>query len=494
MKKTRILAGGIILAALALAAGGCGTQTAGTPSQAESTPSQAESTASQEGVECQVVAQTEAAKQENADSWDGRVSAAILSENTGRYAGEECQAEGHRILDMEGQETETKVYALTMYGEYQFQDGNFVKGSGSGVIPAVLVFQKDEKGVYTLSSYEVPEDGSGYVESIERMFPQKLQKICLSPTEEMCAELESQERQYAARYLDALGRKAKIGKYRDFEHPLLTECGVSVEVSNRVAERRELGYYPYWIGNVEKLEDGVRYIYQMDFDAEEKRILLTKREYDSGKVTEALAFDSETGEIAALPPDAEFEALIGSAGIRALEEPSKLQAETGSKTSSKIGSETGSGETHVPEKPPVLRIHDALSSTMEKFEVTSGNYTWYCRSGNAGEMTGVVACGMAPLDEAKDKERWKLPHYNRLDEVSCTVSWEVMPDSITVREYGITDLGNADAKALSTATYDEIFAVNLKPDRVYEIAAEWKQEQQDVRGFHGSAGYVVVTE
>jgi len=234
--------------------------------------------------------------QEAGENWDARVAEAIISENQGMYAQGECVAEGHMILETEQKETETKLYVLTMYGEYQFQNGNFVKEAGSGVIPAVLVFQRGEGDEHILSSYEVPEDGNGYVESIQKLFPKHLQEICISPTEEVRDALKDQERRYASEYLETLGRTAKIGDYRDFEYPLLTDAGVSVEVSNRMVENKELGVYPYWIGSEEKLEDGVRYVYQMDYDPEKKQILYTKTEYDTGAVKETYIFNSETGE------------------------------------------------------------------------------------------------------------------------------------------------------------------------------------------------------
>ncbi len=151
-------------------------------------------------------------------------------------------------------------------------------------------------------------------------------------------------------------------------------------------------------------------------------------------------------------------------------------------------------ESCIMREPPALRIHDALSSANNKFEVSSGNYSWYCRTENEEEMTGGIACGAGPLDEAKEKGRLKLPRYNRLEDVPYTVSWEEMPDSMTIKEYNITDLGKMDAEALSITTYDEIFIVNLKPNRVYEIVAEWMKENLDKKGFYGDASYVVVTE
>lgn len=159
-----------------------------------------------------------------------------------------------------------------------------------------------------------------------------------------------------------------------------------------------------------------------------------------------------------------------------------------------IGKDESSEESERLTEPPVLQLQDVLSSTYEKFEVRSGDYNWHCKTGNKDEMTGAVACGPGPLDEAMEKERLKLPRYNKLDYVSYTVSWEVMPDRMVVKEYDITDLGNADAEPISSTEYAEIFTVDWKPDRVYEITAEWEKEKLAENGFYGNASYIAVTE
>ena len=225
------------------------------------------------------------------------VSAAILNEKM--YSGEECRAEGHIILETEENEKTTVVYALTMYGEYQFQNKDyFVKSAGSGVIPAVLTYETKTDGSYVLQSFRWPEDGSGYVQSIQEMFPEELWENCISIAEEDREELEAQEQAYAAAYLEMLGREAEIGDYGDFPHTLLTEEGVSVEASNRLLEySREVGEYPMWIGSLEKVEDGVRYIYEQILEKENQRILYRKTEYGTGTVAESFEFDMETGEM-----------------------------------------------------------------------------------------------------------------------------------------------------------------------------------------------------
>lgn len=147
-----------------------------------------------------------------------------------------------------------------------------------------------------------------------------------------------------------------------------------------------------------------------------------------------------------------------------------------------------------PEKPPVLRLHDALSSTLDKFEVMPGGYTWYVRGEVGGEMTGVVACGPGPLDETRRDDRLSLPRYNRLDQVPYSLSWDVMPDSMAVTEYNDSDMEHPDAVPVSNVMMDDVSFIDLVPGRVYEITAEWKEENQESRGFYGTADYVVVTE
>lgn len=151
-------------------------------------------------------------------------------------------------------------------------------------------------------------------------------------------------------------------------------------------------------------------------------------------------------------------------------------------------------ETFVLEVPPVLCMQDALSSTYQKFEISSGDYTWFCRTGRKDEMKSSVACGSGPLDDIKGKKKLKLPKYNKMDAVAYVVSWAEMPDNMVVKEFMASDMGNSDAEALSNTPYDEIFAIDLKPDRIYEITAEWMEEKLDERGFYGTASYVAATE
>ena len=193
------------------------------------------------------------------------------------------------------------VYALTMYGAYQFQDGNFVKNGGSGGIPAVIQIRDEDNGVWKLENYEEPLDGGLYGDSIRSMFPEELWKRCIAIREEDLKELKRQEQSYAMAYLKTIEREAEIGDYSDFPHTIPSEVGISTEVSNKIDEARKYGkgplaYAPFWFGTVEQVENGVRYLYEQRYDAEQKEILFSKIVYDSQEVVEQMVFDSYTGE------------------------------------------------------------------------------------------------------------------------------------------------------------------------------------------------------
>lgn len=227
---------------------------------------------------------------------DEAVGMAVLSSNADSYASQECVAEGHILLETEQEDTKTTVYALTMYGEYGFENGAFIKGGGTGLIPAVMTFSYDEKNGYVLEDCQYPMDGSYYVSSIQELFPEKYWDRCIVHRDDDIEELTRQERIYARDYLNRLGRTAKIGDYADIGHPLLTDVGVSVDVSNHLWELEMLYGYPYWIGNLEKLEDGVRYVYEMSLDQKAGEIIYTKSVYDTKEVLEQIRIDMNTGE------------------------------------------------------------------------------------------------------------------------------------------------------------------------------------------------------
>lgn len=140
---------------------------------------------------------------------------------------------------------------------------------------------------------------------------------------------------------------------------------------------------------------------------------------------------------------------------------------------------------------PAFTLSDSLSSQRNDFSVESGNYQWNCLAGD--EMESVIACGSHPL-EGTVKERLKLAEYKGMDSVPYLLSCAVMPDKLTVHEWDAKDLGNTDAEMIAETECEDTRLLNLEPDRVYEILAEWKEDNLDVNGFYGTASYVIITE
>ncbi len=226
-------------------------------------------------------------------SFDEAVILALKTQGNYYFYPEECFAEGHIILGYDDSSIDsTKIYALTTIGNYGFVNGNFEKVSGTGTIPAVVTLEKDNNVLI-----EFPLDGEGNNESIEEMFPKEYHERIYGYYENDINNLKQQEHVYAQKYLNEIGREAKIDDH--FERILLTSLGVSVEVSNKVADYvRKLNYkYPYFIGTVEYLEGDSRVVYEMSYDKNSDEIKLKNYVYDTNEFIEESVIDAKTGEL-----------------------------------------------------------------------------------------------------------------------------------------------------------------------------------------------------
>lgn len=391
--------------------------------------------------------------------WDEKIHAAILSQNENRYMQEECCAEGHLVLEQQEKDGVMTLYLLTMYGEYQFQDGNFVKNAGTGVIPAVLTFKMNKAGDYVLHTFEEPDSGSGYLVSVQRLFPRDLWETCISPSQEQEEALKKQQEYQAMLYLKEIGREAVVGEYADFSHTLLTDVGVSVEISNRVSEYNKdvLNGYPFWLGAVEVLENDTRYEYRMTFDREKNQILFVKTDLDKNQTAERHTMDAETGEL----------------------------------TSEVLEASAAHADVLLTDAPE-MGMQDSLSAKYEPFWISSGNYQWNYKRGD--ELVSVVACGLSPLEEETSVDASiKLAQYQNMDAVSYQLEFLWMPDQIRMEIYDGTDLGDPDAEPIDEAVYEEHFLINFETDRIYVMNVTWEKEKLEERGFYGEAEYVVRT-
>lgn len=222
------------------------------------------------------------------------VSQAILCENKNSHYEGECSAEGHIIFGTREKDDTVYAYTYFSFANFGFENGNFVEVAGCQM-PAVFEFSND---TYEFICAEYPDDGEGYSKSVEKMFPKKYEQRVLNISDAEYDELNAQLDRYAFDYLKSIGREAEIGRMRDYTYPLLTDMGVSVDVSNSLSKIEKTAPYPYWVGNREKIENGVRFVYQMDYDAEGKLIIYTKYEYNNtSNIKEKIVVNALNGRI-----------------------------------------------------------------------------------------------------------------------------------------------------------------------------------------------------
>ena len=217
-------------------------------------------------------------------AWDNTglqaLYAAILEQNKADYADGECQTAAVYVLKEGHTDTEDIYYCLTQYGQFGFENGYFTKVSGTGTIPVRMRFDKN----MNLIEYKAPMDGTYYADSIREMFPADIQEEAIMPGENLCEKLVSQEIEQAKVYLAAIGRQAEIVyNWRLEKGSRLADMDVGI--SNFLMDN--FIEYPYWIGTLERIENGVRYVYEQSWNEESKgtgTVAFTKYRYDTKQV------------------------------------------------------------------------------------------------------------------------------------------------------------------------------------------------------------------
>ncbi len=149
--------------------------------------------------------------------------------------------------------------------------------------------------------------------------------------------------------------------------------------------------------------------------------------------------------------------------------------------------------TQLLKEPPTLTMQDALSSALNFTYVESGTYDWMYPSGKAGEMVAVNASGAFPTVAVKGKEdEWiQVTDYNGIDYAPYMLSWGVEPDRIRVKEYDLLDLGDMEPQILEEYTVEDVYFLELRPRRIYEVIAEWDAGSNE---FYGEASYIFATD
>jgi bla regulator protein BlaR1 len=153
------------------------------------------------------------------------------------------------------------VYTISSISWFGFENGIFTGISGSGAIPTVITFSKNQSGEYLLLEYKEPMDGAGYSQSIKKMFPKKLWDKVF--TTEKYPEITKQMEAQAKDYLQSIGRISKVSLTSVEKKPV----NINVEASNTIFAEytkydSELNKFPYWIGSKEIIENENRYIFE----------------------------------------------------------------------------------------------------------------------------------------------------------------------------------------------------------------------------------------
>ena len=217
----------------------------------------------------------------------------------------ECMGEGHLILGYLDKGKSVEVYALCSTIGYGFRNGMLVDNTGSFCIPTLIVFDKSENGQYIFREARETMDGGLFESSVRKMFPAELAEKAISAQgdNEISSQLHRQCDVYAAAYLKAIEREAKISSYHDESFAILRDYGVSADVSNALLKLRS--EYDIYLGNFETLEADGRYVYSVKWDGDDNgtgTVTYTKTQYDTKKVVEKFAYKVEGDEYSLIKP------------------------------------------------------------------------------------------------------------------------------------------------------------------------------------------------
>lgn len=137
--------------------------------------------------------------------------------------------------------------------------------------------------------------------------------------------------------------------------------------------------------------------------------------------------------------------------------------------------------------PPSI---DELASEAPALIIENGEQTITLRSGNGewayhignGKWASSIFCGAHPLDNVH------TPQPVPLSDDPAALTFDILPDSVTILCWPDTDLGNTEASPLEVPVTD--FTFSPKPGNwVYEITSRW--EQANNRNYHGHASYTL---
>lgn len=169
--------------------------------------------------------------------------------------GGEYWTEGHVVLGTKQDDDTVKVYVLAEALDYGFMDGVFTDTGGGFQEPLTLNFVRTDTG-YGLKSILEPDDGDLYEPSLKKMMPADCIIKMTQNEDAYNTEITRQMTLQAQSYVAGIGRTEAVADWRDRDLQLPDMLTVA---SNQVC-----GFsppYPLWVTDVERLENGVRYVY-----------------------------------------------------------------------------------------------------------------------------------------------------------------------------------------------------------------------------------------
>lgn len=223
---------------------------------------------------------------------DKAVSEAIMKDNDDSSFGE-CATVSSFIFGKKETDDTVTVYLIEDYSRFGFCCGYFTNVSGANT-PVVFTFKKAGDD-YKLISGEAAKDGADYAPSVKKLFPNRYAKMILNGlSDEQNEKLWNVQLNQAKEYLKSIGRDETVCKYGDIMIEQLSDYGVSQEAVNKICGMKS--EYDYTIGNHEKTENGIRYVYQTGYDESNDLVTFTKFEHSTNNIAEFFALDAQTGE------------------------------------------------------------------------------------------------------------------------------------------------------------------------------------------------------
>lgn len=228
---------------------------------------------------------------------DEAVGKALLAANDSKFSGGEFSGEGHRVMSVMESDGKIKAYAVTIYGQYRFINGNLVRITGTEAEPAVFTFMLNNDGKYMFEHVDFAVDGIEYDDAVKEMFVKEIAETTLQNNDSIVAEIEKQELNQAQEYLKELGRSGKVGTFSDFSYVYLSAMGVSDNAVNSITANQQLLSYPLWIGTQEFVENGRRYVYETAYAKGDTAIVFKKYDYETKETAEEIKVSASDGTI-----------------------------------------------------------------------------------------------------------------------------------------------------------------------------------------------------